>query len=62
MTNLGQEDQFVPPKLSARSVITTQTVAATRGDGRDAPEAVVSVTAIERGSSTPTRSFTLTTE
>ena len=33
----GQEDQFLPPKLSARSVIRKQTVAATRGNGRDAP-------------------------
>jgi hypothetical protein len=41
MTNLGQEDQFVPPKLSARSVIRKQTVAATRGDGRDAPKAAI---------------------
>jgi hypothetical protein len=33
----GHEDQFLPPKLSARSVIRKQTVAATRGNGRDAP-------------------------
>jgi hypothetical protein len=39
---LRQEDQFVPPKLSARSAIRKQTVAATRGNGRDAPKAVIS--------------------
>jgi hypothetical protein len=39
---LGHEDQFLPPKMSARSVIRKQTVAATRGNGRDAPTAVVS--------------------
>jgi hypothetical protein len=33
----GHEDQFLPPRLSARSVIRRQTVAATRGNGRDAP-------------------------
>jgi hypothetical protein len=35
---MGHEDQFLPPKLSARSVIRKQTVAATRGNGRDAPK------------------------
>jgi hypothetical protein len=34
--SLTAEDQFLPPKLSARSVIRKQTVAATRGNGRDA--------------------------
>jgi hypothetical protein len=38
------------------------TFAGVPGNDEVAPEAVVSVTAIERGSSTPTRSFTLTTE
>jgi hypothetical protein len=33
----GHEDQFLPLRLSARSVIRKQTVAATRGNGRDAP-------------------------
>jgi hypothetical protein len=41
MAALGHEDQFLPPKLSARSVIRKQTVAATRGNGRDAPEAAI---------------------
>jgi hypothetical protein len=35
----GHEDQFLPLRLSARSVIRKQTVAATRGNGRDAPRA-----------------------
>jgi hypothetical protein len=34
---LGHEDQFLPPKLSARSMIKKQTAAATRGNGRGAP-------------------------
>jgi hypothetical protein len=34
---LYHEDQFLPLRLSARSVIRKQTVAATRGNGRDAP-------------------------
>jgi hypothetical protein len=33
------EDQFLPVKLSVRSVIRKQTVTATRGKGRDAPKA-----------------------
>ena len=37
MTGMGHEDEFLPPKLSARSLIGKQTVAATRGNGRDAP-------------------------
>jgi hypothetical protein len=54
---LGQEDQFVPPKLSARSAIRKQTVAATRGNGRDAPIPAVRGTAIEpRGSTLSGRS------
>jgi hypothetical protein len=38
MTASGHEDQFLPPKLSARCVIRKQTIAATRGNGRDAPK------------------------
>jgi hypothetical protein len=37
MSEKGHEDQFLPPKLNARSVIRKETVAATRGNGRDAP-------------------------
>jgi hypothetical protein len=37
MSGTGHEDQFLPPNLNARSVIRKQTVAATRGNGRDAP-------------------------
>jgi hypothetical protein len=33
---IGHEDQFLPPELNARSVIRKQTVAANRGNGRDA--------------------------
>lgn len=36
-TAQGHEDQFLPPKLNARSVIRKQTVAGIRGNGRDAP-------------------------
>jgi hypothetical protein len=32
MTQMGHEDQFLPPKLSALCVIRKQTVAATRGN------------------------------
>jgi hypothetical protein len=34
--HLGHEDRFLPLRLSARSVIRKQTVAATRGNERDA--------------------------
>jgi hypothetical protein len=54
MTASGHEDQFLPPKLSARSVIRKQTVAATLGNGRDAPISVISRTAIEPPESTQT--------
>ena len=37
MAEMGHEDQFLPPKLNARSVIRKQTVAATRDNGQDAP-------------------------
>jgi hypothetical protein len=37
----GHEDQFPLRRLTARSVIRKRTVAATRGNGRDAPRAVV---------------------
>jgi hypothetical protein len=41
-----------PLRLSARSVIRKQTVAATRGNGRDAPTPVVGMSMGERVSST----------
>jgi hypothetical protein len=41
MAASGHEDQFLPLRLSVRSVIRKQTVAATRGNGRDAPGAAV---------------------
>jgi hypothetical protein len=41
---MGHEDQFLPPKLSARYVIRQETFAGTHGDGRDAPIPVVCVT------------------
>jgi hypothetical protein len=34
---MGHEDQFPLRRLTARSVIRKRTVAATRGNGRDAP-------------------------
>jgi hypothetical protein len=49
----GHEDQFLPPKLSARSVIREQTVAATQGNGRDAPIAAICERRIELVGSTP---------
>jgi hypothetical protein len=39
MTAAGHEDQFPLRRLTARSVIRKRTVAATRGNGRDAPKA-----------------------
>jgi hypothetical protein len=45
---LGHEDQFLPLRLSARSVIRKQTVAATRGNGQDAPIAAVPGAGMER--------------
>jgi len=50
MTAKGHEDQFLPLRLSARSVIGKQTVAATRGNGRDAPLAAILVRAIDLAS------------
>jgi hypothetical protein len=38
---LGHEDQFPLRRLTARSVIRKRTVAATRGNGRDAPRAAI---------------------
>ena len=37
MTQKGHEDQFPLRRLTARSVIRKRTVAAIRGNGRDAP-------------------------
>jgi len=36
-SGMGHEDQFPLRRLTARSVIRKRTVAATRGNGRDAP-------------------------
>jgi len=47
-SGLGHEDQFLPLRLSARSVIRKQTVAATRGNGRDAPIPVIRRAAVGR--------------
>ena len=55
---MGQEDQFPPPGLSACYVIREKTFAATHGDGRDAPSAVIPSLAPERGSSTLSGSST----
>jgi hypothetical protein len=41
MSAMGREDQFPLRRLTARSVITKRTVAATRRNGRDAPKAAV---------------------
>jgi hypothetical protein len=54
MVRKGHEDQLLPPKLSARFVIRKQTVAASRGNGRDAPipavrEAVIELRGSDRG-------------
>jgi hypothetical protein len=38
---MGHEDQFPLRRLTARSVIRKRTVAATRGNGRDAPKTAV---------------------
>jgi len=40
---MGHEDQFPLRRLTARSVIRKRIVAATRGNGRDAPKAVTSM-------------------
>ena len=39
MTAEGHEDPFPPPGLSGRYVIRQETLAGTRGNGQDAPEA-----------------------
>jgi hypothetical protein len=53
--SLGHEDPFPPPRLSARYVIRQETFAGTHGNGRDAPEAVMRVIAIEPRGSTLSR-------
>jgi hypothetical protein len=40
MTLKGQDDQFPPPRMSARSAFGKQTFAGTRGNEEDAPKAV----------------------
>ena len=42
-SEMGHEDQFPLRRLTARSVIRKRIVAATRGNGRDAPKAVTSM-------------------
>ena len=49
---MGHEERFRPPSLSGRCRLGEATLAETRGNGRDAPEAVVSVVAIVGASST----------
>jgi hypothetical protein len=49
MAGMGHEDQFPLRRLTARSVIRKRTVAATRGNGRDAPKAVTQGTMIAGG-------------
>ena len=44
---MGHEDQFPLRRLTARSVIRKRTVAATRGNGRDAPIPAVHATTTE---------------
>ena len=41
MTQMGHEEQFSPPTLSARYVIRQETFAGTHCNGRDAPKAVI---------------------
>ena len=43
---------FLPPTLSARYSFSQRTLVGTRGNGRDAPSAVIPALAPERGSST----------
>ena len=47
MTSVGQDDQFPPPRLSARSAFGKQTFAGTRGNEEDAPIPAVRGTEIE---------------
>ena len=46
MTPVGQVERFPPTRLSAGYGFRKETIAGLRRDGRDAPEAVVSVVAI----------------
>jgi hypothetical protein len=41
MTEMGHEDPFPPPELSAGYVIRQETFAGTHGNGRDAPIPVI---------------------
>ena len=47
MAGVGYEDAFPRPKLSARYVIRQETLAGTRGNGREAPIQAVRGTPIE---------------
>jgi hypothetical protein len=53
MTAMGHEERFPPTRLSAGYVFRKETIAGVRHNGRDAPEAVVSVTAIGTGEFDP---------
>ena len=52
MTQMGHEEQFSPPTLSARYGIRQETFAGTHGNARDAPIPDLPVLAPERGGST----------
>jgi hypothetical protein len=47
MSQEGQDDQFPPPKLSARSAFGKQTFAGASGNDEDAPVPAIHGTAIE---------------
>src|SRR5207302_1159922 len=48
MTQMGHEDAFPRPRLSARCQFSQGTFAGTRGNGRDAPTAVTQPAFIDR--------------
>jgi len=52
MSQKGHEDAFPLRRLTARSVIRKRTVAAARGNGRDAPKPVIPATATKPPGST----------
>ena len=51
------EERFPPPRLSARCRFSQGTFAGMRGNGRDAPSAVIPALAPERGGSTQSGSL-----
>jgi hypothetical protein len=47
MTQMGHEEQYPPPRLSARSASSKETFTGRQRNGEDAPKAAIGLTSIE---------------